>query len=97
MPRSSLLKPSQGLLNRIIGALATRFAKRPPAIRPHLPQEYVQWAKLRILSGGDTVHAASMTKFKNDTRDQTFVRVSNIRLIMLGLPLTPRGDSTKLT
>ena len=80
MPHSRSFHPQKGLLNQIVGALATRFEKRPNKIRPHLPQAFTHWAKIRILQGGDTIHAASMTDSRSDRRDRTYVRVSETRV-----------------
>lgn len=78
MPRCAPLKPNKGLLDKIIGALVTRFDDlklKPHVIRPHLPQIFEEWAKLFILPNGDTIHAALMIKKTEDRRDQTYIQV----------------------
>ncbi len=82
MPRCAPLKPDKGLLDKIVGALVTRFDTlklKPHVIRLHLPQTFDEWAKLRILPNGDTIHAASMIKKAEDRRDRTYVRVGHYR------------------
>ncbi|KAI1796508.1 hypothetical protein LXA43DRAFT_879709 [Ganoderma leucocontextum] len=74
MPRSSLLTPSKGLKDRVIGALVTRLDRLPSLVRQHLPSQLEHWAKLCILNDGDTIHAAEMVKRTEDNRDRTFVR-----------------------
>ena len=75
MPRSSLLTPNKGLKDHVIGSLVTRLKKPLPLVCEHLPSQLEHWSKLRILKGGDTIHAAEMVKRTEDNRDRTFVRV----------------------
>ncbi|KAI0669694.1 hypothetical protein C8Q78DRAFT_1193260 [Trametes maxima] len=74
MPPRRPLTPEKGFMDKIIGCLATRFDRRPPNIRPFLPSELTQWGKARILNGGDTFHAASLTQHHIGRRDRTYVR-----------------------
>ena len=76
MPPHTTATPEKGLLDKIIGSLVTRFDSTPAAIRRILPRNFDMWGKVRILNGGDTIHAASLVKQKGDRRDQTYVRVS---------------------
>ncbi|KAI0749097.1 hypothetical protein C8Q74DRAFT_1320447 [Fomes fomentarius] len=81
MLRCAPLKPDKGLLDKIIAALVTRFDDlklKPHVIRLHLPQIFKEWAKLRILPNGDTIHATSMIKKTEDRRDQTYIRYETL-------------------
>ncbi|KAI0675161.1 hypothetical protein C8Q78DRAFT_1010786 [Trametes maxima] len=67
MPPRRPLTPEKGFMDKIIGCLATR-------IRPFLLSKLTQWGKARILNGGDTFHAASLTQHHIGRRDRTYVR-----------------------
>nr|VWP00577.1 Malate dehydrogenase (EC [Ganoderma boninense] len=51
-----------------------RFPDLNRVIRQVMPDVIESWAKVRILKGGDTIHATSLLKRPEDKRDQTYVR-----------------------
>jgi hypothetical protein len=72
----------------IAGALATRFDVNIGLVRKHLGNANVEeWGKVRRIDSdaGDTMHASSMVAARDDTRDATYVRVSDLHLP----PLSP--------
>ncbi|KAI0716298.1 hypothetical protein C8Q76DRAFT_599310, partial [Earliella scabrosa] len=73
-PPCRLQTVDKGLRDKIIGALVTRFDSEAQIVRRHVPQDIEHWGKVRIISGGDTIHAASLVKRMGDHRDQTYVR-----------------------
>ena len=62
-------------MDKIVSCLTLRFTATPNEVRAALPATMEQWAKLRILPEGDTIHAAEMENPGEDTRDATYVRV----------------------
>ena len=62
-------------MDKIVSCLTLRFTATPNEVRAALPATMEQWAKLRILPEGDTIHAAEMEHPGEDTRDATYVRV----------------------
>ena len=62
-------------MDKIVSCLTLRFTATPNEVRAALPATMEQWAKLRILPEGDTIRAAEMENYGEDTRDATYVRV----------------------
>ena len=75
MPRRSPFTPERTLMDKIVSCLTLRFTATPNEVRAALPATMEQWAKLRILPEGDTIRAAEMENYGEDTRDATYVRV----------------------
>ncbi len=74
-------QPAPNLVNGIAAALATRFNTQVNAVKPHLHAAQVQqWGKLRRIDSedGDTMRASSLGTNRDDSRDATYVRVSQI-------------------
>jgi hypothetical protein len=64
------------LVNKILGALATRYDTTASNVRQHVQVNHIeQWGKVRYLEGGDTMAVATLKKVQCDMRDTTFVRV----------------------
>jgi hypothetical protein len=71
--------PAPNLVTGIAAALATRFDIRVDTIKPHLRAAQVQeWGKLRCIDSeaGDTMRSSSLDTNRDDSRDATYVRVS---------------------
>ncbi|GBE87125.1 hypothetical protein SCP_1003720 [Sparassis crispa] len=62
------------LIEKIVGALATRFNVTARVARHALPEQIKLWGKVRILPDGDTIHAAALSKPREDRCDATYVR-----------------------
>ena len=76
LPPRSREAISQGLLNQIVAALATRYDTTMATIRRHFRADQVEeWGKVRRLNEGDTMNASSMFRPAEDRRDATYVRV----------------------
>jgi hypothetical protein len=83
LPKRALIVLPRGMLDKVIGHLCTRFSATPSAIRRALPQTFEEWARFRIDSDGDVIRAASMLcHMGEDNRDATYVRVSDIYLLL---------------
>ncbi|KAH9850528.1 hypothetical protein C2E23DRAFT_735077 [Lenzites betulinus] len=76
LPACRLRSPDRGTLDKILGALCTRFDTVTPTIlRCALPKEIEEWGAVRIVNDGDTMRAAKMERASaEDTRDTTYVR-----------------------
>ncbi|KAI0087621.1 hypothetical protein BDY19DRAFT_1073305 [Irpex rosettiformis] len=76
----------RGILDKIVGALCTRFSLAAPAIvRNALPHALQEWERIRFLPEGDIVSAAayrshvdSVANTRPDARNNTFVRYEQI-------------------
>lgn len=72
----------RGMTDKIVAALCTRFGATVHAIRRALPQQYQEWARLRIAPEGDIIRAAAfgqgdgIISVSEEGRNATFVRVS---------------------
>ncbi|KAI0694856.1 hypothetical protein C8Q76DRAFT_634372 [Earliella scabrosa] len=73
-PPCRLQTVDKGLHDKIVGAIVTRLDSEAGIVRRHVPTEIEHWGKVRIINGGDTIHAASLVKRLGDRRDQTYVR-----------------------
>ncbi|KAL7277981.1 hypothetical protein ACG7TL_007934 [Trametes sanguinea] len=86
----------RGVVDKIVGALCTRFSTIPSSvIRRSLPKEVDKWGKVRILNDGDTIRAAALDRPGEDKRDATFVRYEvlvdrNARFRNASVVLEPR-------
>ncbi|OSD02646.1 hypothetical protein PYCCODRAFT_1367075 [Trametes coccinea BRFM310] len=75
LPAHTRTQLDRGIIDKIVGALCTRFDTVPPnVIRQSLPHEVDEWGKVRIVNDGDTMRAAAMDSPRDDKRDATFVR-----------------------
>ena len=74
-----------GLFTKILICLATRYNKSVGAVRRHISVNNIElWGKVQIVGGGDTMVASSLVKSsQEDSRDATYVRVSNILPLFL--------------
>ncbi|KAH9947317.1 hypothetical protein B0H21DRAFT_739809 [Amylocystis lapponica] len=63
-----------GLMEKIVGAIATRFNTTAATARRHVPVAIDTWGKVKILPNGDTIHAAASSKAREDRRDASYVR-----------------------
>lgn len=70
-------------MDKIVSCLTLRFTATPNEVRATLPATMEQWAKLRILPGGDTIQTAEMENHGEDTCDATCVRVCTIASLLL--------------
>ncbi|KAI0822204.1 hypothetical protein BC628DRAFT_706526 [Trametes gibbosa] len=76
LPSHRAYTPDRGIIDKIIGALCTRFDTiTPQVLRRALPNTIEEWGKVRILNDGDTIRAAKMDSVMEDKRDATFVQV----------------------
>ncbi|KAI0371378.1 hypothetical protein BV20DRAFT_1035360 [Pilatotrama ljubarskyi] len=74
LPARRPLTPSRGLREKIVGCLATRYTATPAAVRTALPATVQEWAKVRILNGGDTVRSSSLDTAGDDGCNASYVR-----------------------
>lgn len=82
-PRRLSSTITKSMLDKIAICLSTRFNKPLNVIRRYLKQDSVeQWGRLRRLEGGDDMYAASLVKQGGDRRDATFIRVSDIYILI---------------
>ena len=76
LPPRTATTPEPSLLKKVIAALATRYDTSATRMQCICSAECVRtWGKVRWLDGGDTMHAASVIKPAQDSRDVTFVWV----------------------
>ncbi|KAH9849072.1 hypothetical protein C2E23DRAFT_870815 [Lenzites betulinus] len=76
LPAKRPFTPSRGLCDKIISCLSTRYTATPAAIRSALPMEVLEWAKIRILNGGDTIRSSTLDAGADsgDGRNASYVR-----------------------
>lgn len=76
MPPNPYLSVSTAERNQIARHLRTHHPCLSLAAAADLiPQRLERWSKLRISSGGDTMHAAMRVPVQVDSRDASFVKV----------------------
>ncbi|KZO89404.1 hypothetical protein CALVIDRAFT_491814, partial [Calocera viscosa TUFC12733] len=71
----STLDVSQALRNKLATYLMRKFAVDRDVVQQYLPDELVQWAKVRLPHRGDTLQAAQGTA-RPAERDMSYIRVS---------------------
>ncbi|TDL14470.1 hypothetical protein BD410DRAFT_817168 [Rickenella mellea] len=65
----------EGLRHKVAVCLATRFNVPLATAKRHVPKGLVaQWGKVRIIDGGDVMHARDFIKLHDGNRDASFVR-----------------------
>lgn len=77
-------RPTEGLVRGITAALATRFECRVSKVTQCLKSAVVEeWGKVRRIDSeaGDTMRCSSVVSVRDDTRDATYVRVSNFCIL----------------
>lgn len=68
---------ARGIIDKLIGALVTRFGGTVPATRRALEAASIdEWGKMKITNDGDLIRSAQFQREAEDRRDATYVRVS---------------------
>jgi hypothetical protein len=77
-PRVRKAEVPRGLTSQLVAALATRYDKSYKLVQPRLSNQIAEWGTCRIFEG-DTLHTSKLGARKaSDSRDATYVRVSNM-------------------
>ena len=79
-PKPLLKNLSKPLWTTLTATLATRLETSVSVIRKLIPQQtpFDQYGRVCQLDGGDIIHARELISLRTDSRDMSFVRVSNI-------------------
>ncbi|CAE6433460.1 unnamed protein product [Rhizoctonia solani] len=64
------------LYNKICGHLVQTLGISTEAAKAAIPRNVIEWRRLRISQGGDTITAKGCQKIRSDARDSSFVRYS---------------------
>ncbi|KEP49798.1 transposase family Tnp2 protein [Rhizoctonia solani 123E] len=64
------------LYNKICGHLVQSLGISTQAAKAAIPRSVIEWRRLRISQGGDTITANGCQKIRSDARDSSFVRYS---------------------
>lgn len=76
-PRRPFTTIPKSVIDKVIVCLATRFDSTVNQVRQHVIAENMeQFASVRRLEGGDTMHASTFARQSEDRRDATFIRIS---------------------
>lgn|SRR5882762_1727919 len=83
LPPKHPSRPDANLTKGLMAALATRFGIQMAQVRPHLDAAEIEdWGKIRRIDSdaGDTMCASIVAPLQDDSRDATYVRVSQLPL-----------------
>ena len=70
------LAVSHGDKTKIARCLNALYGKSVAVSRSVIPDTLEQWGKVRLIGGGDTMHARELVKVQGYSRDASYVRVS---------------------
>lgn len=78
-PRRPFTTIPKSVADKVMVCLATRFDSTINQVRRYVLPEYMeQFASVRRLEGGDTMHASTFARKSEDRRDASFIRVSYV-------------------
>ncbi|KZT72992.1 hypothetical protein DAEQUDRAFT_743254 [Daedalea quercina L-15889] len=69
---------ADGLRDKILGCLSTRYDVPGAAVRFLLPQKIARWGKVQILGGGDLIRSSNLGGSREDSRNASFVRYESL-------------------